>query len=36
MDDGLAAGTADERATVHIGHDRFAVLQEAEAGGYAL
>jgi hypothetical protein len=36
MVDGLSSGTSNERPTVHIGHDRFAVLQEAEAGGYAL
>jgi len=36
MVDGLSSGTSDERPTIHIGYDRFAVLQEAEAGGYAL
>jgi hypothetical protein len=36
MVDGLPPGTSDERPTVHIGHDRFAVLQEAAAGGCAL
>src|SRR5882757_5332940 len=36
MVDGLSSGTSDERPTIHIGYDCFAVLQEAEAGGYAL